>query len=72
MRIWWGFRFGFDCAWLFLCFEYFSMYPAMLYRGARSDPVRWGNRRRTYSCNPYFSDEATWKLKYDRYYNPVP
>ena len=45
--------------------------PAVIYRHAKAEPVRWTQRRRAFLSNPYFSSPALWKNAYDTKFNVV-
>jgi hypothetical protein len=65
MKIYWGFRFALDSAFFYLMFQMFSNYPVLYYRFAKSEPIRWTQRRRAYFNNQYISDKSQWKLNYN-------
>jgi hypothetical protein len=71
MKIWWGFRFAMDSAFFYLLYQYFSAYPVIFWRFAKSEPVRWTQRRRSYYENQYISDESQWKLQYNARMEPL-
>lgn len=72
MKIWWGFRFALDSALFWLIFQFFSNYPVLFWRFAKSEPVRWTQRRRAYFNNQYISDKSEWKLSYNERMQPIP
>ena len=71
MKIYWGFRFALDCSFFWLCFQFFSNYPVLLWRFAKSEPIRWTQRRRTYANNQYISPPSEWRLKYNNRFEPT-
>jgi hypothetical protein len=71
MRIWWGWRLGFDCTLLYVVLNYFSLYPTYFWRHAKMEPVRWTQRRRQFLNNPYFSNPKLWTNNYDNKFNIV-
>ena len=68
MKIWWGWRFAFDCSLVYAFWYYFASQPHFFYRNKKMEPVRWQQRRRAFFNNPYFSDPSTWYLAYDKNY----
>jgi hypothetical protein len=71
MKIYWGFRFALDVSFFYLMFQFFSNYPVLTWRFAKSEPVRWAQRRRPYFNNQYFSDPKQWKLKYNERFEAI-
>ena len=71
MQIWWGYRLAFDCTLIWCFTHYFSLYPAVIYRHSKQEPVRWTQRRRQFLNNPYFSAPSAWKNRYDSKFNVV-
>ena len=71
VQIYWGFRLGFDVTCFMLITKYVCIEPHFFFRHKKMESVRWLQRRRQYIDNPYFSNPALWKLRYDAKYNPV-
>ena len=62
---------AFDVGLIWAFLHYFSLYPAVLYRHAKAEPIRWTQRRRQFLNNPYFSSPALWKNTYDSKFNVI-
>ena len=70
VKIYWGFRLGFDLTIFALITKYFCLEPHFFFRHKKMESVRWLQRRRPYVNNPYFSEPNAWLNKYDRKFNP--
>ena len=65
VKIYWGFRLAFDIGIFALITKYFCLEPTFFFRHKKMESVRWLQRRRQYVNNPYFSNPALWKLRYN-------